>query len=54
MIKKQPEDLAAEYMGSDNLIGEWVLLVTSYGVFWTVATLVGGIPSGVLCYYAKK
>lgn len=54
VIKKQPEDLAAEYMGSDSLIGEWVLLVTSYGVFWAVATLVGGIPSGVLCYYAKN
>lgn len=54
VIKKQPEDLAAEYIGSENFIGEWVLLITSYGVFWAVATLSGGIPSGVLCYYAKN
>ncbi|CAK3221623.1 Restriction endonuclease [Vibrio crassostreae] len=54
VIKKQPEDLAAEYIGSENLIGEWILLVTSYGIFWAAATLAGGIPSGVLCYYAKN
>ncbi|MCG7602065.1 restriction endonuclease [Halomonas sp. McH1-25] len=54
IIKRQPEDRAAEYMGSENLIGEWVLLVTSYGIFWAVATLSGGIPAGVLCYYAKN
>ena len=54
VIKKQPEDLAAEYVGSENLLGEWVLLVTSYGLFWAAATLAGGIPAGVLCYYAKN
>ncbi len=54
VIKKQPEDLAAGYMGSENLIGEWVLLVTSYGIFWAAATLAGGIPSGVICYYANN
>lgn len=54
VIKKQPEDLAAEYMGSENLIGEWVLLITSYGNFWAAATLSGGIPTGVLCFYAKN
>lgn len=54
VIKKQPEDLAAEYIGSENLIGEWVLLITSYGIFWAAATLAGGIPSGVLCYYSKN
>jgi hypothetical protein len=54
VIKKQPEDLATKYIGSENLIGEWVLLVTSYGTFWAAATLAGGIPSGVLCYYAKN
>lgn len=54
VIKKQPVDLAAEYIGSENLIGEWVLLITYYGIFWAAATLAGGIPSGVLCYYAKN
>lgn len=54
VIKKQPEDLAAEYIGSENLIGEWVLLITTYGLFWAAATLSGGIPRGALCYYAKN
>ncbi|MEQ5754057.1 MULTISPECIES: nSTAND1 domain-containing NTPase [unclassified Providencia] len=54
VIKKQPDDLAANYMGSPNLIGEWVLLITKYGLFWVTAILSGGIPSGVLCYYAKN
>lgn len=54
VIKKQPEDLAARYIGSENLIGEWVLLITIYGTFWAAATLTGGIPSGVICYYANN
>lgn len=54
VIKKQPEDPASDYMGSENLIGDWVLLVTAYGNFWAAATLSGGIPSGVLCFYANN
>ncbi|MDP3877469.1 MAG: restriction endonuclease [Methylobacter sp.] len=54
VIKKQPEDLAARYMGSENLIGEWVLLITIYGTYWAAATLTGGIPTGVICYYANN
>ncbi len=54
VIKKQPDDLATNYMGSPNLIGEWVLLITKYGLFWVTAILAGGLPSGVLCYYAKN
>ena len=54
VIKRHPEDKAAEYVGSENLIGEWVLLVTPYGIFWAAATLSGGIPDGVICYYAKN
>ncbi|EOG1931531.1 restriction endonuclease [Providencia stuartii] len=54
VIKRQPDDLAANYMGSPNLVGEWVLLITSYGIFWVTAILAGGIPSGILCYYANN
>ncbi|SOB78073.1 Restriction endonuclease [Marinobacter sp. LV10R510-11A] len=54
VIKNRPEDKAEEYAGSENLIGEWVLLVTKYGMFWAAATLSGGIPSGVICYYANN
>lgn len=34
-------------------IGEWILLVTPFGRFWAVTVLKGGIPSNVICYYAK-
>lgn len=34
-------------------IGEWTLLVTPFGTFWAVTVLKGGIPSNVICYYAK-
>ncbi|MCI5164566.1 MAG: restriction endonuclease [Candidatus Electrothrix sp. GM3_4] len=54
VIKGRPENKSSEYMGSENLIGEWVLLVTKYGMFWAAATLSGGIPSGVICYYANN
>ncbi len=54
VIKARPEDKASEHMGSENLIGEWVLLVTKFGIFWAAATLSGGIPDGVICYYANN
>jgi DNA (cytosine-5)-methyltransferase 1 len=34
-------------------IGEWILLVTPFGTFWAVTVLKGGIPSNVICYYAR-
>ena len=54
VIKNFPIDLASDYIGSINLLGEWILLVTPYGNFWAVATLAGGIPKNVLCYYATN
>ena len=54
VIKKPPIDKASEHMGSENLVGEWILLITGYGDFWVAATLVGGLPNGVICYYAKN
>ena len=54
VIKNYPIDLASDYIGSINLLGEWILLVTPYGNFWAVATLAGGIPKNVLCYYATN
>lgn len=54
IIKSPPNDKAEEFLGSENLIGEWVLLITAYGNFWAAAILSGGIPSSVICYYAKN
>ena len=29
------------------------MLITQYGVFWTIACLEGGVPAGVLVYSTK-
>ncbi|MER3384067.1 restriction endonuclease [Pectobacterium aroidearum] len=54
IIKKPPEEKAAEYLGSSNLIGEWILMFTKFGEFWSASILSGGIPSGAICYYASN
>lgn len=53
IIKPKPEDDASRYIGSKNLIGDWILLLTPYGLFWTAAILSGGIPEKALCFYAR-
>ena len=52
-IKRLPYDLAVKTIGSEDLIGDPALLVTQYGVFWTITCLEGGIPIGVLVYSTK-
>lgn len=54
VITKPPKEQAAEYIGGEEFIGEWTLLVTTYGRFWTAYTLQGGAPQGVLVYNAKN
>jgi hypothetical protein len=49
-----PIEEAKEYVGGDEFIGEWLLLLTSYGRYWAVYTLQGGAPCGVLIYNAKS
>ena len=36
-----------------NRIGEWFLLITTFGNFWASTILSAGIPTNVICYYAK-
>jgi len=36
-----------------NKVGEWFLLITSFGNFWAITILSAGIPTNVICYYAK-
>ncbi|HED1914202.1 TPA: restriction endonuclease [Enterobacter asburiae] len=54
IIKRAPEDKAVDFLGSVNLLGQWILLVTKFGNFWVASVLSGGIPSGVICYYASN
>jgi len=47
-----PRTAAQELVGSKNLLGEWTLLISSYGDFWLCTKLLSGIPSEVLAFYA--
>ena len=53
MVKHPPRDSAFKIIGNADRIGDPMLLITEYGVFWTIACLKGGVPVGVLVYYAK-
>ena len=52
-IKQPPSDLAVETIGNEDQVGDPMLLITKYGIFWTIACLEGGVPVGVLVYFAK-
>ena len=52
-VKRLPYDLAVKTIGNEDLIGDPTLLITKYGVFWTIVCLEGGVPVGVLVYSTK-
>ena len=52
-IKQLPYDSAVETVGNEDQIGDPTLLITKYGVYWTIACLEGGVPAGVLVYSTK-
>ena len=52
-VKHPPRDSAFKIIGSEDRVGDPMLLITKYGVFWTIACLEGGVPTGVLVYYAE-
>lgn len=53
MVEHPPRDSAFKIIGNEDRVGDPMLLITEYGVFWTIACLEGGVPVGVLVYYAK-
>lgn len=50
VICTPPLQRAEEIAGGPEFLGGWLLLVTEYGRFWAVYTLVGGAPYGVLLF----
>ena len=52
VIKEKPKDKAASFMGGEDSLGSWVLMITKFGRYWAVYTLNGGAPHGVLLYSA--
>ena len=53
MVKHLPYDSAVKTVGNEDLIGDPTLLITEYGVFWTIVCLEGGVPTGVLVYSTR-
>lgn len=51
VIVAKPEAVALECVDDDpDLIGEWILLITPYGRFWTLTVLEFGVATGVLVF----
>ena len=54
IIIPPPETDLLNLVKDENIIGEWILLITTYGRFWAATCLQSGIPSGVILFYAKN
>jgi len=54
VIKPIPVEAASSTLDSEELVGEWTLLVTPYGRYWAVTSLQGGLPYGVIVFSAKS
>lgn len=54
VICPTPTQSAIQQVGSEDLLGEWLLLITEYGSYWVVSCLSSGVPSGVLVFNAKS
>jgi len=54
IISEQPSQKAQELIRPPELIGDWSLLVTPFGRFWSVYVLRGGIPHGAIFFNAKS
>ncbi|MFX6555728.1 restriction endonuclease, partial [Acinetobacter baumannii] len=52
IISNIPKEHLESYIDL-NKVGEWYLLITSFGIFWAVTILNAGIPTNVICYHAK-
>ncbi len=54
IIIEPPIRDAKNFVGEQELLGDWVLLISKYGLYWCVYTLKGGTPYGVLIYRAES
>lgn len=53
LIQPPPHSTASSMVPDEDLLGEWMLLITPYGRHWVVSTLIGGVPNGVLAFSAQ-
>lgn len=52
IVCSPPDALAAQYLGDNVQIGEWILLITTTGRFWCASCLEHGIPTKALVFDA--
>lgn len=53
VVVPPPETELLKIVKDKNVIGDWTLLVTKYGLFWAATCLSGGIPSSVVLFYSN-
>lgn len=53
VIRERPVDSALELLENEDLLGDWLLLITPYGRFWIATILTSGLPEAALVYSAK-
>ena len=54
VICKAPQEKAQDFIGNAEFLGNWSLVITPLGRFWSVYTLEAGNPYGVLFYNAEN
>jgi len=54
LIVEPPTSEAVKIAGGSEFLGNWTLLISSYGICWAVYTLRAGAPYGVLIFNAKN
>lgn len=54
LIVHPPITEAQNYLGNNEILGDWILLISEFGNYWCVYTLKGGAPFGVLVYHASN
>lgn len=53
-ITHQPTSAAVSLVIDESALGDWVLLITEYGLFWAVPVLESRVPSFALVFDAKS
>lgn len=54
IITPPPVDHAIGLVEGKEYLGEWLLLVTKFGIYWCVYTLEGGAPYQVIIYHSSN
>lgn len=52
VVSPRPVDEAGRMVGGKHNLGDWVLLVSQFGLYWCVYALAGGTPQKVIIFHA--